>query len=142
MNILSFYALIFILHSTLERLAKYLNINLTLASHELDNIEQYSRRDNLVITGNSASFSEATSSGTNKHIEQTIDKVIELCRDKLGNEVTPSDISTAHRIKLKSDRGLNAASIIVCFTRRFLPLSLFNLSLTSNGNVKYCKSRT
>ena len=60
-------------------------------------------------------------------MEQTADKVIELCRNKLVIEVTPSDISTAHRIKLKSNRGSNAAPIIVRFTRRPIRDTLYQL---------------
>ena len=64
-------------------------------------------------------------------MEQTTDKVIELCRNKLGIEVTPSDISTAQRIKLKSDCGSNSAAIIVPFTRRSIRDTLVVLVLVA-----------
>ena len=122
--------------STLVAANTALENNFKLASHKLDNISQYSRRDNLIITGISASFSEATSSETNEHIKQTADKFIELCCDKLGIEVTPSDISTAHHIKLKCDRGSNAAPIIVRFARRSIREMVYRLHFQLKNHKK------
>ena len=73
-------------------------------------------------------------------MEQTADKVIKLCRDKLGIEVAPSDISTAHRIKLKSDRGSNAAPIIVRFTRRTIRDTVYRLRFQLKNHKSTNKS--
>ncbi len=50
----------------------------------LDDIEQYSRKENLVISGIPSSFAEAGGTGTSESSQSTIDKVIDVFNTKLG----------------------------------------------------------
>ena len=78
-------------------------------SRRLDDIEAYSRSDNLIFRGlPESSLAEAASSApaledgsaqlreTNKSVETTI---ITFCSSALGMTVQPQDISIAHRLK-------------------------------------------
>ena len=84
-------------------------------------LEQYSHRDNLIFNGIPAIYAE-TATATyqrNRNGESsvtTVDKVIQFCHDELGVAVTTSDISTAHRIRMRSSD--KPAPIVVKFTRR------------------------
>ena len=71
--------------------------------------------------------------GTNERMEQIADKIIKLCHYKLGIEVTPSDISTAHRIELKSS---NAALITVRFIWRSIRDMVHRLRFQSKNHNK------
>ena len=69
-----------------------------------DEVEQYSRRDNIIIKGVAESDGECTN-----------DIVIDLAA-KAGVTITHQDISTSHR--LKNRRRNQPASIVAKFTRR------------------------
>lgn len=67
----------------------------------LDDIEQYQRRDNLVISGLPGSFADATGAtddGLHESFDSCIKKVIAFCKDKLGCDISSGDISTAHKL--------------------------------------------
>ena len=91
----------------------------------LDNLENYSRSDNLVIRGlPEATFAErATASTDTSHdhpmavshqsVESTL---IDFCQNSLGVKLSSSDISVAHRIR--SGPKDKVRPIIVRFTNR------------------------
>jgi len=108
----------------------------------MKNQECYSRRENIVIRGMpEVSYAEAGSasvgctaqddipSGTTLAVEQS---VIALCRENLGIEILPGEISTAHRIK----KGKKDLTLFVCTkTRnRVMPAKFF---LKSDGSRIY-----
>lgn len=72
--------------------------------YKWDDVEQYSRRDNIIIRG----VPETSGKSTN-------DIVMDLAF-KAGVNVTPQDISTSHRLKQR--RASQPSSIVVKFTRR------------------------
>ena len=94
-----------------------------LAKNEckIDELDQYSRRDNLLITGLFPSFAEmanATQHG-DQHCESSdtmVRKVIDFCNDHLELALVPEDISVAHFIKSKRAGGPSQA--VVRFIRR------------------------
>jgi cell division protein FtsB len=107
---------------------------------ELDEIELYSRRDDLIIHGLGAeSYSDASSSsagpvtgGAGISNVATEEMVVKFCRDSLGVHVTNEDISVAHRLPTKTNRStsgsqgpLMPAPIIVRFTRRRIRDAVF-----------------
>ena len=70
-------------------------------------LEQYSRSDNLIHNGIPVTYTETTTATDqqNRNGESyatTFDKVIQFYHDELGVAVTTSDISTAHRIRMRS----------------------------------------
>ena len=83
-----------------------------------DALEQYTRRDNLIISGIPCSFAEIAGAAGNVHTaescNETADKIIELCRDKLNVEISKSDISIAHRLPSTG----TSKPILVKFTRK------------------------
>jgi len=101
--------------SSLEDSNKLLMDKVQKLEDNLDEIEQYSRKDNLVISGIPSSYAEAGSTGSFENSQSTIDKVIDICNNKLGLHVSNDEISSAHRLKPK--RGSTAAPIIVRFSR-------------------------
>ncbi len=88
---------------------------------ELADAKQYSKLDNLVITGIPATYSEIAdaSDSTQRRIESnsvTVAKVVSLCQDQFDMEITHKDISTAHRLRARK-RGEHPP-IIVRFVQR------------------------
>jgi len=88
-----------------------------------DELEQYSRRDNLLITGIPASMAEraAAGQGTQPNLnaessDVTTTKVISFCEDVLHVSIDANDISIAHRCKMR--RGSKVPPVLVRFTRR------------------------
>lgn len=90
-------------------------------------LEQYARRDNLIIAGISSTFAEAASveyadsSTTSASAERkkescevTAEKVVTFCKDRLGLVVEQNDISVAHRLPSKD----GTYPILVKFVRR------------------------
>ena len=78
----------------------------------VDNVEQYMRRDCLVISG----IPEPTNQTT---FENTDQAVIDLAKSKLHVDLTPSDISRAHRVPggpPRFDAAVRPRAIIVKFT--------------------------
>ena len=98
-----------------------------MAAKEVRNLEQYSRRDNLVISGLPATFAETaatTDESSSDSQGSTVQKVLDLCNSSLGLQLSPDDISSAHR--LKSSRNHEASLLVlVRFTRRSTPDDVF-----------------
>lgn len=113
-----------------------------------DELQQYCRKDNLVITGVPASFAEhasvsAESNGT-RSVEssaETVHKVTELIRNELKcANISEADISTAHRLPSRN----GTSPIIVRFLRRRdrdavyrsrMELKAYNQSRAANNRV-------
>lgn len=106
---------------TISRLAE----NLSSAYRKINDLESYTRRDNLIISGLPlASYSEAATAmeaGTqhsSEHTEATEQSVLTLCQ-QLQVNITPADISVAHRLKKKSSaKAKGPPAVIVRFTNR------------------------
>jgi hypothetical protein len=67
------------------------------AELKLEEAEQYSRRDNLVISGIPAILSEVASATGTQEIEYSstsVNKVIAFCKDDLQVDVESSELST------------------------------------------------
>ncbi len=89
-------------------------IDLTSANNDL---EQFCRKDNLVITGLPASYGEAASSANTDDSEsstETMQKVQKLFHDELHLDIEDFELSTAHRLPAKSGHH----PILIRFTRR------------------------
>ena len=98
--------------------------DLSHALNQINALEAYNRRDNVVITGLPvASYAEAASFPTTdsreremEHAAVTEQSVLKLCQE-LQVPIAASDISIAHRLKKKpKDQGPPA--VIVRFTNR------------------------
>ena len=81
-----------------------LESDLQKANSRVDELEAYTRRDNLIITGLPVeSYSEATSTtdqdGRGESSEGAENSVLKLFKDQLKVNVAPSDISVAHRLR-------------------------------------------
>ena len=102
-------------------------VNITLSEkltkeHECrEELEQYSRRENL-FCGILATLAERTVADQGEHqliaesSAVTTDKVISFCNNVLHTNISASDISIAHRCKLR--RGSNCPPVLVRFVRR------------------------
>lgn len=92
------------------------------ANMEIQSLEQYSRRDNLVISGIPSSAAETASATDDSSADSrntTIQKVVELCNNTLDLNISVNDISAAHR--LRSGRSANQGAkplVLVRFARR------------------------
>ena len=95
-----------------------------------DSLEQFTRKDNLIISGIPASFAERVegNESTRESSTDTTDKVIKLCKDHLNCEITPDDISTAHRLS-----GNASAQILVRFVRRSVRDKVYNARFGLKG---------
>lgn len=128
---------------------------------KLHALESYSRRDNLVISGLPySSYSEATTASlpSSSSIQQNDDyrendaateaAVVDFCRGMLGVEISPNDISIAHRIPVRAqqqqrrnnnNRSSSAASgpapVLIRFANRKVRDRVYKarLLLKSNG---------
>ena len=69
----------------------------------VDNVEQYMRRDCLVISG----IQEPTNQTT---FENTDQAVIDLAKSKLHVDLTPSDISRSHRVHERHEKENGSVS--------------------------------
>ena len=91
--------------TTLESTNTSLLEDLSKAEVNIDSLEQYTRRDNLVITGIPQTFLTATSASlpdARRGIEDTsatTDNVVKLFNDVLHIPVKTEDISIAHHLK-------------------------------------------
>lgn len=110
------------------------NARITTLESKIEDLETYTRRDNLVIFGlkpTTYSAAAATASGGpllrsdtrsgpqehgESHTSAEMD-VLNLCNDILGVPLTRSDISVAHRIANR-DKRQQQSSIVVRFTNR------------------------
>ena len=101
--------------------------DLETANCRIDELEAYNRRENLIFCGlelanaaETASVPDESStdrSGENEHAAVTEGVVLALCREKLGVQLTPADISIAHRLR-KAPRSKGPAPVIVRFANR------------------------
>ena len=111
----------------------------------LNNQECYSRRENIVIRGlPEVSYAEAGSTSANGTAQDDIpngstsaveQSVISLCREKLGVQVSPSDISSAHRIR-KGEKDLTRPVIV-----RFICTKVRDQVMRAKKNLKSDGSR-
>jgi hypothetical protein len=110
-----------------------LEVNNTTLRNELKSVrtdmemaEQFNRRDNLIISGIPVTLSEIGGDGRRgaEHSMVTVNKILDLCKNHLDVEVSPSDISTAHRLKQKTDSN-TVPPILVRFSRRLVRDSVF-----------------
>ena len=93
--------------------------DLQTAAAEVRNLEQYSRRDNLVISGLPATFAEtaaATDESFSDSQGSTEQKVLDLCNLSLGLQLSSDDISSAPRLKSSRNHGASLL-ILLRFTR-------------------------
>jgi hypothetical protein len=102
-----------------------MRIQLTTQGGRLESMEAYSRLDNLIIKGlpetsyaehathGSASADESLHVESHSAVEST---VISFCRDSLHIDISPSDISTAHRIRAGGKDKVRP--VIIRFTNR------------------------
>lgn len=103
------------------RLQKQLDEN----AARLENLETYSRVDNLIFkglpeksyaeraSGNAGSEADPSATASQLSVETTI---IEFCRDALKVDISPQDISTAHR--MRAGPNDKTRPVIVRFTSR------------------------
>lgn len=89
-----------------EQATKIVNLqnDLQLATSRIDELETFTRRDNLIISGLPLeSYAEATGAADNdghgESSECTEKTVLKLFNDQLKVSVTPADISIAHRLR-------------------------------------------
>ena len=98
-----------------------LQADLQSASARIEALDSYTRRENLLITGLPvASYAEASATGasdaeTNQAVENS---VIKLCNEKLGVNISASDISTTHRLKKHRQTDAGPPITIVRFANR------------------------
>jgi regulator of replication initiation timing len=105
-----------------------------LASHN-DDLSQELKRENLILSGFTPSFSQAaaaTSGNSHQHIslESTISRVVDFCHNALAlPDITSQDISSASFLPpLKSAQNNNASPrlLLVRFTRRCVRDNIFS----------------
>ena len=110
----------------------------------LDDLDAYSRSDNLIIRGlpensvaeiasaSGSSTSDAVrTSDTHQCVQST---VISFCREALGVTVTPNDISIAHRLKAGAKDTVRP--VLIRFTNR----QVRNTILQSKKKLRSCSS--
>lgn len=98
-----------------------LSEELAAAKLEINDLEAYNRRDNLIICGlpvaHVAEATSAQSADHGEHMDVTEQAVLELCQTKLNVQITKSDISIAHRLG-KKPRSSGPPAVIVRFATR------------------------
>lgn len=88
----------------------------------MEQLENYSRADSLLLESSPAE--KVSGQGVNygeKYKETslaTCDLVLELCNIRLGVDVTRQDISPAHRLRRKTNKGI--LSVVVHFIARHI----------------------
>ena len=104
--------------------------DLKSANERLEALESYSRRDNLLITGMqnetyADSAATAAEHGDASQPSQSVEQsVLKLFNQQLGVLVTPSDISIAHRIKMRNNHS--PPITVVKFTNRKAREAVYN----------------
>jgi hypothetical protein len=111
--------------STMERSVDSLTDRATVMDKRLNDLEQYSRRDNLVIFGLTvSSYAEAANTGhadaanisTPRYDNNVINSVLTLFNDVLNMNVRREDISAAHRLtSRRPDDRMQQSVVIVKF---------------------------
>jgi len=104
---------------------KKLNNDLQSANSRIEALEQYTRRDNLLIAGLPIqSSADATSEEQpNQSLETT---VLRLFNDRLGVPIKPCDISVMHRLKKRNVSDPRPPMTIVRFTNRKAREAVYN----------------
>jgi hypothetical protein len=93
--------------------------DLASANTRIDELESYTKRDNLLITGLPlSSFSEATAVNSTESSNITEQSVLKLFNEKLSVSVLPNDLSIVHRIKKRRSTDPGLPVTIVRFTNR------------------------
>ena len=86
----------------LQNTNKNLSDRLAVAESKINNLEQYSRRDNLVITGLTTTAAKVLLALDHEQsLMVTQDKVVKFCGNVLGEQIDYFDISAAHFIKAR-----------------------------------------
>ena len=98
--------------------------NITTLKSNIDELEQYSRRENLIFTGVPLSYSKAVARSTEEDVQVTVDKIMKLCLDNLSITIHSEDITTAHRL-IGSNSSRNPPAILVRFVRRSVRDNVF-----------------
>ena len=118
-----------------EQLRNLQTVNITLAEKLTkerecrEELEQYSRRENLLFCGNPATLAERTVADQGEHqliaefSAVTTDKVISFCNNVLHTNFSASDISIAHRCKPR--RGSSCPPVLVRFVGRSIRDDVF-----------------
>ena len=106
---------------TLEEKVTQLQQNLGRLEDKLDEADVYERRDTIIFSGNCV---PATKTG-----EIVSDVVCAIVKDKLKIKMSPSDISTSHRLGNRpKTQGPDTRNIIVKLCRRELKHELISAS--------------
>ena len=106
-----------IISSSNMEIASQANVSYLRTLSEAEKLESYNRRDNLRILG----IPECLEGENNReNFDTTIAKVVEISHD-IGANVRASDISIAHRLPSRSNRG---KPIIVRFARKIAKINL------------------
>jgi len=82
----------------------------------VDDLENYTRLDNLIVHGLPELMEPTTHSTSPRSDESTTKLILDLCHNRLGLDLTESEISIAHRI-FTMDKD-NPRPILVRFTSR------------------------
>ncbi len=102
----------------LQRDKVNLNDQLRAAKVSISNMEQYSRRDNLLITGIPATIADVASGEDDRDTADSstsaMKAVLQTCKNHLGIDLFIHAISTAHHLRSRN----GSAPILVKFTRR------------------------
>jgi hypothetical protein len=113
---------------------------------QLDNLEIYSKADNIIINGLPEQYSEAVAPGnvegtpnlTGESSSRSESVFTEFCRNKLHVEIQPCDIVACHRIP-KSHR-MTQRPMVVRFANRRIKMEVLaakkRLALPENRNEK------
>ena len=97
-------------------------------SKKIEDLERYSRQDELIIHGISESFASIVSESSqmqadivqpsNESSAESENAFLRFCSDKLGVKLSSADISTCHRLKGKRTGTDSTRPLIVRFTSR------------------------
>ena len=74
---------------------------LELVNHHISNLDQYSRQDNLIVSGFPMAVADVASVGVAESSNKLLTQFVRLCKNDLHCEIEPSDISTNHRLPSK-----------------------------------------
>ena len=103
-----------------------LSKDLVARNVKINELAMYNRRDNVIISGlplvNMAEAASAPVEGSHRsqseHSGSTEKAVIALFNEKMGVEITPSDISTAHRLPKRNRNETGPPAVTVRFSNR------------------------
>ena len=125
----------------LETCNKKLGTKITTLESNIDDLEQYSRRENLIFTGVPLSYSEAIASSTKKDDQVTVDKIMKLCQKNLNITIHSENIATAHPLK-GSNSSRNPSAILVHFVRRSVHDNVFHANSLHKDFNQFCTDTT